>query len=145
MLPNGCPASIYLNHREHPQKIKAKIKYWVKARIVDIVDDETTLIANCKKCLTITEEPPNFEFLMMQICEQRVTSWCCFDQGTSRANISFEKSTFEPVDLFETTVVILNFNCNVAMTSLMLVLEQEVTLKGENNRVFRETFILGEQ
>ena len=42
-------------------------------------------------------------------------------------------------------MVILNFNCNVAMTSLILFLEQEITLKGENNRVFRETVILGEQ
>jgi hypothetical protein len=144
-LPNGCPASIYLNNRDHAQRPKAKIKYWVKARIVDFIDDETNLIAKCKKCLTITEEPPNFEFLMMQMCEQRVTSWCCFDQGSSRANISFEKSTFEPTDLFETLVVILNFNCNVAMTGLILFLEQEITLKGENNRVFRETVILGEQ
>ena len=65
LLPNGCPASIYLNNRDHLQRPKAKIKYWVKARIVDFIDDETNLIAKCKKCLTITEEPPNFEFLMM--------------------------------------------------------------------------------
>jgi hypothetical protein len=74
-----------------------------------------------------------------------VTSWCCFDQGSSRANISFEKSTFEPTDLFETLVVILNFNCNVAMTSLVLLLEQEISLKGENNKVFKEKIILGEE
>jgi hypothetical protein len=56
---------VYLHNRAHPQKPKAKIKYWIKARIVDIIDDETTVIAKCKKGLTITEEPPNFEFLMM--------------------------------------------------------------------------------
>ena len=101
------------------------MKYWIKARIVDLIDDtdEPVVLAQCKKGLTIVEEPPNFEFLMMQMCEQRVISWCCFDQGTSRANISFEKSTFQPDDLFETLVVILNFNCNVAMTSLILTLE----------------------
>jgi hypothetical protein len=30
------------------------------------------------------------------------------------------------------------------MTSLILLLEQEITLKGENNRIFKEKVILGE-
>jgi hypothetical protein len=66
-LPNQCPASIYIHNRTHPNKLKAKIKYWIKARIVDLIDetDEAVTIAECKKDLTVVEEPPDFEFLMM--------------------------------------------------------------------------------
>ena len=106
--------------------------------------DEPVTIVECKRDITIGEEPPNFEFLMMQMCEQRVISWCCFDQGSSRANISFEKSTFEPTDVFETLVVILNFNCNVAMTSLILTLEQEITLLCDGKE-YKEIITLGEK
>lgn len=35
-LPNGCPASIQYYNMQHPKKLKAKIKYWIKARIVDL-------------------------------------------------------------------------------------------------------------
>ena len=47
--------------------------------MVDIVEEERILIAEAKSEIMVSEEPPNFEFLMMQMCEQRVISWCCID------------------------------------------------------------------
>lgn len=68
---------------------------------------------------------------MMQMCEQRVVSWCCFDQGTCRGNISFEKTTFTPVDRFSAQLAIQNFNCNVALTQVTLSIEQHIAIKTE--------------
>ena len=68
-LPNGCPASVYYYNRTHPKRPKAKIKYWIKASIIDSQDGDEIIIAKSKVGLIVAEDPPTFEFLMMQMCE----------------------------------------------------------------------------
>ena len=123
-LPLGCHATIYYQNKEDSSKPKAKVKYWIKVRIVDLFEEDPIVIAQTKTDLVICEEPPNFEFLMMQMCEQKVMSWCCFDQGTCRGNIAFPKAVFSARDNFEAQVIIQNFNCNVALNAVTISLEQ---------------------
>lgn len=77
------------------------------------------------KQVLMIREPLPFKEGIAQTSENKITTWCCVDQGTSKIEVKFNKNSFYPNENVEAKVILSNQNCNVALTDVRLNIEQE--------------------
>jgi len=125
ILPTGLPSSIYYKDkrtREHP---KAKIKYWVKAKVIGRSRSDEM---KHKQIIAIREPPVQFKMNEQQGEVANLKTWCCIDQGTSHMWVNYEKNIYTPQEVCRAFINIDNSNCTLNCTQVKFWLEQRLTL-----------------
>lgn len=94
-----------------------------------------------KQVLIVREQGDAFQVNINKTQENRISTWCCVNQGVSKVSVQFEKNVFEPTENCKAIVNLDNSGCNLKMTNLRLAIEQELSLKGSGHR-FNHTYEL---
>jgi hypothetical protein len=106
--------------------MKAKVKYHIKAVLED---HSNKAMMKYKQVLIVREQGDTFQVNINQNQTNRITTWCCMDQGPSSVNVTFEKNVFEPSEICKAIVNIDNSQCNLNINNVRLAIEQELKLK----------------
>lgn len=139
ILPPGLPSSMNFKDESVHAKPKAKVKYHVKA----VLNDHSGhTMMKYKQVLIVREQGDSYQVNINTAQENRISTWCCVDQGPSRIGVNFDKNVFEPHEICKAFVNIDNSQCNLNMQHVRLAIEQELTLRGSGNHTFRNTFTL---
>jgi hypothetical protein len=67
------------------------------------------------KQVLIVREELAFQAQIDKTSENKITTWCCVDQGTSKIHVHFDKNSFFPNEVCESKVTLDNAHCNVAL------------------------------
>jgi hypothetical protein len=129
MLPASLPSSMNFKDTKCDEKPKAKVKYHIKAILTDQHNKEAM---KYKQVLILREQGDTFQVNINQSQENRISTWCCVDQGPSKISVQFEKNVFEPTEVCKAIVNIDNSGCNLAMNGVRLAMEQELTLTSDS-------------
>ena len=115
--------------REAP---KAKVKYFVKARVVTSALKDHEL--KHKQVLAIREEPVKLktDAVIEETCE--IKTWGCCSQGASALKAEFNKNVFTPREVAEGEININNSACKLAVTDVCFFIEQVITQKIKAHR-----------
>lgn len=141
-LPLGIPASIFYKNDAILKHPEGKIKYTVQARLARY--GTFTKEITYRQVILVRENPKGFAQLINQESTYQLTTWCCLNQGTSKIQGRFEKNMYMPNEVVKADAIISNQMCNLAMTSIRLSVEQEVTIRC-GPYVFHQLFTLKEQ
>lgn len=112
-LPADLPSSINTHIKNVRERPKAKIKYFVKAKVTGI-DQRDNM--KYKQVLVVREPPVEFKVGEQQQETSHVTTWCCVDQGTSSMWSAFEKNVFTPQDVAKAMINVDNSKCTLNVT-----------------------------
>ncbi len=137
-LPSSLPSSIIFQDKHQQSKPKAKVKYHIKALVVDASHHD---LMKYKQILVIREQGEAFKTDITQATETRLSTWCCVDQGMTKLQVNFEKNVFEPNDVCKALINLDNSGCNLTMSGVRLAIEQELTLNASGHR-FHHLFTL---
>lgn len=106
--------------------MKAKVKYHIKAVLED---HNKKAMMKYKQVLIVREQGDTYQVNIDQKQTNRITTWCCIDQGPSSVNVTFEKNVFEPSEICKAVVNVDNSQCNLNINNVRLAIEQELKLK----------------
>ena len=125
-LPIDLPSSINTHMKDVRERPKAKIKYFIKAK-VNAFDPRDNM--KYKQVLIVRERPVEFKMGEQQQETSNITTWCCVDQGTSSMWSSFEKNIFTPVDCAKAIIHVDNSKCTLNVTQVKFFIEQRLTVR----------------
>lgn len=77
--------------------------------------------------------------------QQPIDTFFWVKQGTSKADVTFERDTYNPKDIAKVHVVIDNSNCKKNLMNVTLRLRRFLVCKDSTNDKFKENIILVEQ
>ena len=80
-LPASLPSSINFKKSDIHEKPKAKVKYHIKA---ELMDHSNHAVMKYKQVLVLREQGEAYRTDISQTQENRISTWCCVDQGPSR-------------------------------------------------------------
>ena len=89
-----------------------KVKYHIKAILLGHHGKE---LMKYKQVVVIREMGEQFQTNISQVSENRITTWCCVDQGTSKIEVKFDKNVLEPHVVCRAHIDLNNAACNVAL------------------------------
>lgn len=141
VMPAGLPSSFQYIDQHIWQKPKGKVKYTIKARMID---SHTKELMRHKQVLILREQGEAFQQNIVHTDENNISTWCCMSQGVSRVTTTFEKNVFEPHETCKAIVSIDNSQCNLQIQNVRLCLEQELVLT-TGGHTFRHTYTLADQ
>ena len=87
-LPHKIPASLNFKEKHVREEPKAKVKYYLKAKLENGGHD----VMKYKQVLIIREKPVEWKVGEAQQETSEIKTWCCCDQGTSTMWSVFEKN-----------------------------------------------------
>ena len=118
-LPANLPGSLmYKNKRRHDTP-HAKVKYFVKAKIVSANDS----MCMSHKTVLCVREKEQLE-VGTEISEtNEVKTWGCCAQGSTSLKVKFNKNIFTPQEEAEAIVEIDNSQCNLAINGVKLAIQ----------------------
>jgi hypothetical protein len=113
-IPSHLPASIMYQNRQHTDKPKAFIAYYVKAKIEN--HDRTYL--KYKQMLVLHEPPVAFKQDEQHRQTVGITTCCCFDQGKTGLLVQFDKNVFFSNEIAKANVSVDNRECNLKISEI---------------------------
>ena len=129
LIPQHVPSSIHFADKKSRHEPKAKVKYYVKAKLQD--HNEHTEMVN-KQVLAIREPAVAYKEGEEQKETSNIKTWCCVDQGNSTMWSTFNKNIFTPHETAVAYVNVDNSECQVACKHVKLFIEQELTIKDKS-------------
>ena len=139
VLPDKIPSSINFKHKHSREEPKAKVKYYVKAKLhgADKHDD-----MKYKQVLIIREKPVQMVVGDAQSETSNIKTWCCIDQGTSTMSSVFEKNVFLPTDVARGHIKINNEHCQLNAHRVSFYVEQVLTVRaGHHSHTHRSRLV----
>jgi hypothetical protein len=109
-LPDHIPSSLYFKDKHSREKPKAKVKYYVKAKL-HCHDKHNDM--KFKQTLVIREKPVNLVTGDAQEETSHIKTWCCIDQGRSTMSSVFNKNVFLPNEMAQGHVRVNNEHCQL--------------------------------
>ena len=115
---------MFKNTKIHAKPM-GKIKYHIRVKL----DTKSNFGEMFYKQILIVREEIAFKEGIGQVSENKITTWCCVDQGTSKIEVKFPKNSFFPNEVVDAKVLLDNTRCNVALTNVRLAVEQETSIR----------------
>ncbi|CDW86234.1 UNKNOWN [Stylonychia lemnae] len=141
-LSENIPSSFFYKNSHIKKKPKAQVKYCIKASLETRSDHNEM---QYKQVLIVREKPDQAVMeKIAKISEQKVTTWCCVNQGTSKIEVQFDKNTFFPYEQVKCKVELNNGKCNIPMTAVRFSVEQELSINCHNH-IFRDLIVIKEK
>lgn len=125
-LPMGLPASINMHDKRRRERPKAKVKYYIKAKLHNGGAQDMKY----KQVIAIREPPVAFKMNDQQSELSEIKTWCCIDQGTSQMWSTFEKNIFTPQETARALIHVDNSKCTLNCSQVKFFIEQRMTLRG---------------
>jgi hypothetical protein len=120
IIPPDLPSSFQFIDQHIWQKPKGKVKYTIKASMVNADFKE---LMRHKQVLILREMGDAFQQNISYTDENNISTWCCMSQGFSRVTTTFEKNIFEPHENCKALVNVDNSQCNLQIQGIRLALE----------------------
>ena len=122
-LPDHIPSSFNFKDKKKRSKPDAKIKYFVKAKL--ICEDEDLEIKH-KAVMAVRERIGDVQANTTISETSEIKTWCCCSQGTSSLKAQFNKNVFTPMEDAEGELEIDNSECKVGVSKVEFALLQVV-------------------
>ena len=127
MLNPSLPGSF----EYYDEQNSAYIKYILDVKVQSKVSDHN--IKN--EMLLIVRQPPQFFQYPKRLSDTKnISTWCCFDKGSSTLNISYEKNFYCPDEKVNVICELDNTRCQLKSNSIKLALIQTIILKDKENK-----------
>ncbi len=123
------------------EKSKAKVKYYVKAKIVQNDGDD---LFKYKQVLMIREKPVSLKTDETISETSEIKTWCCCSQGTSSMTAKFNKNVFTPQEDAEGEIKIDNEHCNIGVSKVKFAITQVVKQKIDGHHNSEHKTIISE-
>ena len=92
LLPDDLPSSMMFKGKTR-EKSKAKVKFFIKAKIVQNDGDD---LMKFKQVLMIREKAVKLKEDNVISETSEIKTWCCCSQGNSKLSVEFNKNVFTP-------------------------------------------------
>ncbi|CDW78366.1 UNKNOWN [Stylonychia lemnae] len=125
-LPENVPSTMFFKDTHDHRKPKAQVKYSIKGSL-ETRSDKNEM--SYKQILIVREKPPHLQEDITKASENKITTWCCVDQGVSKIQVQFDKNTFMPHEKCKSEIKLDNSRCNIALNTVRFTMEQEITIK----------------
>jgi hypothetical protein len=129
VLPPQLPGSFEYYDNEN----MAYIKYLITARLISERSREHDKIT--ETILIVRQSPHFFSYPTKLSDTKQITTWCCFNKGSSTLNVSYLKNHFSPDERVQVICDLDNSNCNINAKSIQLQLYQKLILKNSSGHV----------
>eukprot|EP00347_Sterkiella_histriomuscorum_P001387 403372231 len=127
-LPKNIPSSMFFKNKHSQRKPKAQVKYTICCKMQTRSDKHEM---KYKQVLIIRENPPSFQGGIAGFQSNKLTTWCCVDQGISKIDVTFDKNTFFPNEKAHSKVTLDNSKCNLNMKNVRMAVEQNIHIQAE--------------
>ena len=129
-LQEGLPSSFNLKDKKRREEPKAKVKYYVKTKLITFNEDDEM---KYKQVLAIREKPVNFESYAEKQERVHMKTCCCCDQGHCQMKTWFEKNIYTPQETARSTFAIDNSECQLTVNNVSFSVQQRLTLKADHH------------
>lgn len=130
-VPKGLPGSFFFRGGTTVAEIRYSVEGYLKP--------ERDNVPKLKHKLEVTvRESPNLNIQTKEISiNKKLTTWCCFDQGTVSMRTAFEKNAYAPGEEARIICEVDNSKCQLAIPDVSFSLNQNIALNaGGHNRSF---------
>lgn len=138
-LPDNIPSSLMYKNKHSECAPKAKVKYFVKAKVESENDD---MCMSHKAVLAVREKPESLQINTSIEETSEIKTWGCCAQGTSSLKAKFNQNVFSPMDVAEGEIEIDNSECNVAVSEVSFAITQVMKQEIHHIPLSEENIIL---
>lgn len=125
VLPGKIPSSLMFTHKNKKTEPKAKVKYFVKAKLNCSKDAHDM---KHKKVLMIREEAVDLQEKTTLKETSEIKTWMCCSQGNSTLEAEFNKNVFTPRETAEGDLKINNEECKTGVKEVTFAIIQETRI-----------------
>ena len=126
-LPEHLPSNMYFKSPGDTEEPKAKVKYYIKATLINAADPLAVLQMQYKQVLIVREQPMILKQNNAISNVHHVKTLRCFKRGHTKLTAKFNKNVFTPNELAEGEIRIDNSRCSIAIKTVLFQIEQVLT------------------